>query len=190
MLCLSDGSRYRCAAAKPSPMTSPDLTGPSVLPVQRHLFDIPDDVAFLNCAYMSPLPKVSIAAGERGLGRKAQPWTSRRAISFRQRDGAGAVCGADQRACRRHRVYAGGVLWDGAGRREHRAEKDADDRDACRAVSIERLSMDGSCASARARASSLCRGPRTMIGRPPYLLPSIHRPASLRCRTVIGPTAD
>jgi selenocysteine lyase/cysteine desulfurase len=42
---------------------------------QRHLFDIPDHVAFLNCAYMSPLPKASIAAGERGLARKAQPWT-------------------------------------------------------------------------------------------------------------------
>ena len=25
------------------------------LPSQRHLFDIPDDVAYLNCAYMSPL---------------------------------------------------------------------------------------------------------------------------------------
>lgn len=56
-------------------MTSPDLTGPSVLPVQRHLFDMPDDVAFLNCAYMSPLPKASVLAGERGLRRKLNPWT-------------------------------------------------------------------------------------------------------------------
>jgi selenocysteine lyase/cysteine desulfurase len=46
-----------------------------VLASQRHLFDIPDHVAFLNCAYMSPLPKASIVAGERGLARKAQPWT-------------------------------------------------------------------------------------------------------------------
>jgi len=45
------------------------------LPSQRHLFDIPDDVAFLNCAYLSPLPKASFTAGERGLRRKAQPWT-------------------------------------------------------------------------------------------------------------------
>lgn len=44
------------------------------LPNQRHLFDIPDDVAYLNCAYMSPLPKASIEAGDRGLRRKAQPW--------------------------------------------------------------------------------------------------------------------
>jgi selenocysteine lyase/cysteine desulfurase len=42
---------------------------------QRHLFDIPDDVAFLNCAYISPLPKASLLAGDRGLRRKAQPWT-------------------------------------------------------------------------------------------------------------------
>src|SRR5690349_24808202 len=54
------------------------MTGSGVvtpLPPQRHLFDIPDDVAFLNCAYISPLPKASLAAGEEGLRRKAQPWT-------------------------------------------------------------------------------------------------------------------
>jgi selenocysteine lyase/cysteine desulfurase len=45
------------------------------LPSQRHLFDIPPDVAYLNCAYMSPLPKASITAGEQGLRRKGQPWT-------------------------------------------------------------------------------------------------------------------
>jgi selenocysteine lyase/cysteine desulfurase len=46
----------------------------SPLPSQRHLFNIPHEVAYLNCAFMSPLPKVSIAAGEQGLQRKAQPW--------------------------------------------------------------------------------------------------------------------
>src|SRR5215472_814175 len=51
------------------------LTTASPLASQRHLFDIPDDIAFLNCAYISPLPKASIAAGERGLARKAYPWT-------------------------------------------------------------------------------------------------------------------
>ncbi len=45
------------------------------LPNQRHLFDIPDDVAFLNCAYISPLPKASMAAGEQGVRRKGRPWT-------------------------------------------------------------------------------------------------------------------
>jgi selenocysteine lyase/cysteine desulfurase len=51
------------------------MTDLSPLPSQRHLFDIPDDVAFLNCAYMSPLPKASVAAGEHGLRRKQNPWT-------------------------------------------------------------------------------------------------------------------
>lgn len=41
---------------------------------QRHLFDIPDDVAYLNCGYMSPLMHSVRAAGETGLARKAQPW--------------------------------------------------------------------------------------------------------------------
>ena len=58
-------------------MRSPQTAEGAQLPGQRHLFDIPDDVAFLNCAYMSPLPKVSVAAGEQGLARKAQPWMIR-----------------------------------------------------------------------------------------------------------------
>src|SRR3984893_1500511 len=45
-----------------------------MLPCQRHLFDIPDDVAYLNCAYMSPLMKPVIEAGIAGLSRKAHPW--------------------------------------------------------------------------------------------------------------------
>ena len=52
-----------------------DASAPAPLPPQRHLFDIPDDVAFLNCAYMSPLPKASVAAGEAGLRRKSRPWS-------------------------------------------------------------------------------------------------------------------
>ena len=45
-----------------------------MLPCQRHLFDIPDDVAYLNCAYMSPLMKTAFEAGKAGLARKAHPW--------------------------------------------------------------------------------------------------------------------
>src|ERR1019366_8403892 len=51
-------------SSKPSPM----------IPCQRHLFDIPDDVAYLNCAYMSPLMKPALEAGTAGLARKAHPW--------------------------------------------------------------------------------------------------------------------
>jgi len=45
-----------------------------MLACQRHLFEIPDDVAYLNCAYMSPLMKPVIEAGNVGLARKAHPW--------------------------------------------------------------------------------------------------------------------
>jgi selenocysteine lyase/cysteine desulfurase len=45
-----------------------------MLACQRHLFDIPDDVAYLNCAYMSPLMKAVVETGNAGLARKAHPW--------------------------------------------------------------------------------------------------------------------
>jgi selenocysteine lyase/cysteine desulfurase len=45
-----------------------------ILPNQRHLYDIPDDVAYLNCGYMSPLMHRVRDAGEAGLARKAHPW--------------------------------------------------------------------------------------------------------------------
>ena len=45
-----------------------------MLPCQRHLFDIPDDVTYLNCAYMSPLMKPVVEAGNAGLARKQHPW--------------------------------------------------------------------------------------------------------------------
>lgn len=44
------------------------------LPSQRHLFDLPRDVAWLNCAYMSPLMNAAVAAGEAGIRRKSRPW--------------------------------------------------------------------------------------------------------------------
>jgi selenocysteine lyase/cysteine desulfurase len=47
---------------------------PRLLASQRALFDIPDDIAYLNCAYMSPLAKPVVTAGEAGVARKARPW--------------------------------------------------------------------------------------------------------------------
>lgn len=44
------------------------------LPCQRHLFDIPDEIAYLNCAYMSPLSRRVTEAGHRAVARKARPW--------------------------------------------------------------------------------------------------------------------
>ena len=45
-----------------------------IIPSQKHLFDIPDDVAYLNNAYMSPLMFKVVGAMETGISRKAQPW--------------------------------------------------------------------------------------------------------------------
>lgn len=41
---------------------------------QRELFDIPADIAYFNCAYMSPLLRSVRQAGEAGVARKSQPW--------------------------------------------------------------------------------------------------------------------
>ena len=45
-----------------------------MLACQRQLFDLPEDVSYLNCAYMSPLLRSVVAAGTDGLQRKAHPW--------------------------------------------------------------------------------------------------------------------
>jgi len=46
-----------------------------MIPCQRHLFDIPENIAYLNCAYMSPILLSVRDAGRRGIAAKAQPWT-------------------------------------------------------------------------------------------------------------------
>ena len=46
----------------------------SIIECQRHLFDIPDDIAYFNCAYMSPLMHKVAAAGQQAVTRKANPW--------------------------------------------------------------------------------------------------------------------
>ena len=42
---------------------------------QRHLFDIPEGITYLNCAYLSPLLLQSARAGIEGIDRKVHPWT-------------------------------------------------------------------------------------------------------------------
>jgi len=46
-----------------------------MIPSQRHLFDLPRERVYLNAAYMGPMPKTAIAAGEDSYRRKGQPWT-------------------------------------------------------------------------------------------------------------------
>lgn len=45
-----------------------------MLSCQRNLFDIPDHIAYLNCAYMSPLLRPAVQAAEQGLAKKTRPW--------------------------------------------------------------------------------------------------------------------
>ena len=41
---------------------------------QGHLFEIPDDVSYLNCSYMAPLMRSVSQAGFDGVRRKIEPW--------------------------------------------------------------------------------------------------------------------
>ncbi len=45
-----------------------------MIPCQRQLFDLPDDVAYLNCAYMSPLMHPVAEAGRAAIATKMRPW--------------------------------------------------------------------------------------------------------------------
>ncbi|MBX6375408.1 MAG: aminotransferase class V-fold PLP-dependent enzyme, partial [Acetobacteraceae bacterium] len=70
-----------------------------MLPCQRAEFDIPRDVAYLNAASWSPLPRAVVAAGHAGVERKARPWTwgaEHQALQFtRARAAAAALIGAE-----------------------------------------------------------------------------------------------
>ena len=50
-------------------------TTAEILPSQRHLFDIPEDIAYLNCAYMSPLLRAAATAADGGLKTETHPWS-------------------------------------------------------------------------------------------------------------------
>lgn len=45
-----------------------------LIPDQRHLFDIPDDIIYLNCASQSPQLRVVSAVGLESVKTKAEPW--------------------------------------------------------------------------------------------------------------------
>ncbi len=47
---------------------------PTLLDCQRDLFEIPDHVTYLNCAYMSPSLKAVRHVGEAGARIKSEPW--------------------------------------------------------------------------------------------------------------------
>src|SRR4028118_1649009 len=41
---------------------------------QSDLFEVPDDIAYLNCAYMSPQLRSAREIGEAAVARKSRPW--------------------------------------------------------------------------------------------------------------------
>ena len=45
-----------------------------MIPCQKHLFNIPEDVTYLNCAYLSPQLRSVSEAGYVGVAAKEQPW--------------------------------------------------------------------------------------------------------------------
>ncbi len=45
-----------------------------MIPCQKHLFNIPEDITYLNCAYLSPLLRSVSRAGHKGVAAKEQPW--------------------------------------------------------------------------------------------------------------------
>jgi selenocysteine lyase/cysteine desulfurase len=70
-----------------------------MLTSQRALFDIPSDVAYLNAAGWSPLPRATQEAGRAAVARKGQPWKLGADFSDKQheraRKAAAALIGAD-----------------------------------------------------------------------------------------------
>lgn len=70
-----------------------------MLASQRHLFDIPREVAYFNAAAWSPLPLAVQEAGKRGVERKTHPWEVDPSLSGRvierARAAAAALIGAE-----------------------------------------------------------------------------------------------
>ena len=58
----------------------------ALIPCQRSLFDIPEEVAYFDCAKMSPLLRDAAEAGIEGLMRKARPWEIQAEHFFEESD--------------------------------------------------------------------------------------------------------
>ncbi|MCJ2052243.1 aminotransferase class V-fold PLP-dependent enzyme [Methylobacterium sp. J-070] len=70
----------------------------AAFPCQRHLFEVPADVSYLDAAAWSPLPRAVRAAGETGIRVKSRPWDHPRAaipaLAERARAAAAGLIGA------------------------------------------------------------------------------------------------
>src|SRR5215216_2136144 len=58
---------------------------------QRDLFEIPEDIVYLNCAYMSPQLRPAREAGERAISRKSRPWEITPDLFFEDAEGVAIV---------------------------------------------------------------------------------------------------
>ncbi|WP_137124906.1 aminotransferase class V-fold PLP-dependent enzyme [Roseomonas sp. HF4] len=65
-----------------------------MLPSQRHLFDIPREVAYINAAAWSPLPLAVQEAGRRGALRKGRPWEVDPGLGAQQQERCRAAAAA------------------------------------------------------------------------------------------------
>ncbi|MFN3743875.1 MAG: aminotransferase class V-fold PLP-dependent enzyme [Hyphomicrobiaceae bacterium] len=65
--------------------------GDMMLALQRHHFDIPREVAYLNAASWSPLPRATQEAARAAVGRKGQPWKLDAAFANTQHERARAA---------------------------------------------------------------------------------------------------
>ena len=45
-----------------------------MIPSQKHLFNIPEDITYLNCAYLSPQLRSVTEAGHKSVAGKENPW--------------------------------------------------------------------------------------------------------------------
>jgi|TARA_Y100000310_G_scaffold95877_1_gene93644 selenocysteine lyase/cysteine desulfurase len=45
-----------------------------MISIQKHLFDIPEDITYLNCAYLSPQLRAVKEAGIKAVAKKSSPW--------------------------------------------------------------------------------------------------------------------
>ncbi|HEY0911390.1 MAG TPA: aminotransferase class V-fold PLP-dependent enzyme [Bradyrhizobium sp.] len=57
-----------------------------MLASQRHLFEMPRDICYLNSASYSPLPLKTLEAGRAAVGRKGAPWTLDAGFANRQHE--------------------------------------------------------------------------------------------------------
>jgi selenocysteine lyase/cysteine desulfurase len=67
---------------------------PQIMDSQRALFDVPREIAYLNAASWSPLPRASQEAGRAAVGRKGKPWTLAPDFAASQHERARAAAAA------------------------------------------------------------------------------------------------